>query len=384
MPWQPKAMTDIKQEFVLLAGQVGANRRELCRRFGISPTTGYALLKRHAQEGPGALEPRSRRPHHSPRDTDPLMEQHVLDVRCEHPSWGGRKIARRLRDLALPGVPSPSTVTAILHRHGCISAAASSASQHWHRFEHEFPNAMWQMDFKGDFQTTQGRCYPFTVIDDHSRYSLAVQACADLGTRTVQLHLQHVFERYGLPARINTDNGSPWGTPRQPGATLSSMAIWLIRLGIRVTHSAPYHPQTNGKIERLHQTLKNDLLTQRTYVDMDHAQRAFDEWRATYNHVRPHDSLGLDTPARHYRVSARAFPAQLPPIEYPDTDLVMVVGHNGVVRLNKHKLKVSNALLHLPIAARPDPAHDGCFDLFFCHHRFDRVDLNALASSLPL
>jgi len=380
MPWQPRAMMDIKQEFVVLASAAGANRRELCRRFGISPTTGYALLKRHAKEGAQALVPLPRRPHTSPRRTCEELEQHVLDVRCEQPSWGARKIARRLRDLGLQGVPSPSTVTAILHRHGCISEAASTAARHWQRFEHEHPNALWQMDFKGDFMTTRGRCHPLTVIDDHSRYSLAVQACANVSTETVQPHLSQVFQRYGLPARINTDNGPPWGTPRRPNNSLSTLAIWLIRLGIRLSHSAPYHPQTNGKIERLHQTLKDDILSRCSYADLLDAQRAFEQWRSTYNHVRPHDALGLDTPAQHYCASARAYPRELPAIDYPRGDVVLTVGWNGEASLNQCKFRVSSSLVKLPIAARPDPLQDGCFDLFFCHHRFGRIDLRELSS----
>jgi transposase InsO family protein len=380
MPWQPKAMMDIKQEFISLASQPGANRRELCRRFGISPTTGYALLRRHAQEGAGALAPRSRRPHASPGRTPGNLEQAVLDVRCEFPTWGARKIARRLRDLGLQGVPSPSTVTAILHRHGCIPEAASLAAQHWQRFEHEQPNALWQMDFKGEFSTTQGWCYPLTVIDDHSRYSLAVQACANVSTASVKPHLQQVFQRYGLPARINTDNGAPWGSPREPDNSLSKLAVWLIRLGIRVSHSAPYHPQTNGKIERMHQTLKADVLSGRSYVGLPDAQRAFERWRHTYNHVRPHDSLGLDTPAQRYCASARPYPQTLPDIEYPPGDLVLTVGWNGQVRLNKQRFRVSSALLKLPIALRPHTHSDGCFDLFFCHQRFGCIDLREIPS----
>ena len=375
MPWQPQAVMDIKQEFVTLATQVGANRRELCRRFGISPTTGYALLKRHSEEGSCGLMARSKRPHTSPARTELALEQQVLDMRDQQPTWGARKIARRLRDLGLQGVPSPSTVTAILHRHGCISEAASASAQHWQRFEHAQPNALWQMDFKGDFMTTRGRCHPLTVIDDHSRYSLAVQACANVSTETVRPHLREVFQRYGLPVRINTDNGAPWGTPREPNNSLSTLAIWLIRLGVRISHSAPYHPQTNGKIERMHRTLKRDVLSGQVCADLLDAQRAFDAWRLTYNQVRPHDALGLDAPARHYRVSARAYPGVLPPIEYPSGDHVVTVGWNGQARLKQHKFRVSSSLLKLPIAARPDPLHDGCFDLFFCHHRFGRIDL---------
>jgi transposase InsO family protein len=189
MAWIPKALMDIKREFVELALQEGANRRELCRRFGISPKTGYALLARHAQEGTAAYAPRSRRPHSSPTRTAPGLEKAVTELRCKHPSWGGRKIARRLAELGVADVPPPSTITAILHRHGLITPAASVAAQHWQRFEHEQPNALWQIDFKGDFQTGQGRCYPLTLLDDHSRFNLALQACATVAASDVKPHL---------------------------------------------------------------------------------------------------------------------------------------------------------------------------------------------------
>ena len=189
MPWQARAVMDVKQEFVELAVQEGVNRRELCRRFRISPSTGYALLARHASEGRAALVPRSRRPHASPTRTPSQLEQAVLALRREHPAWGGRKIARRLRDQGCGEVPAPSTVTSILHRHGLITPEASYAAQPWQRFEHEAPNALWQIDFKGDFATASARCHPLTVLDDHSRYSLALQACPSVSTHLSLIHI---------------------------------------------------------------------------------------------------------------------------------------------------------------------------------------------------
>ncbi len=375
MPWQPKALMSIKQEFVELASREGANRRELCRRFGISPKTGYALLARHAQEGGGAFAERSRRPHSSPARTAAAVEQAVIDLRTQHPCWGGRKIARRLLELGHSRVPPPSTITTILHRHGLITAPASLAAQHWQRFEHEAPNAMWQIDFKGDFDTASARCYPLTLIDDHSRFNLALQACPSVASASVQPHLARVFERYGLPVRMNADNGAPWGSPRLAGHGLSELSVWLIRLGIRMSHSAPYHPQTNGKIERFHRSFKTEVLAGRSFTDLCQAQRAFEHWRGVYNHERPHDALGLDTPAKRYRPSPRRYPQTLPTIEYPSTDTVVSVKWNGEINFQGRKLKVSNALLKLPVAFRPDPAQDGSYDVFFCHHRFMRVDL---------
>lgn len=381
MPWQPKELMDIKRDFVQLALQEGANRRELCRRFGIAPKAAYALLARYAQEGEAAFVPRSRKPCSSPARTLPGMETAVTDLRGQHPSWGGRKIARRLSELGWAQVPPPSTITAILHRHGLITPRASEAAQPWQRFEHEVPNALWQIDFKGDFATAQARCYPLTLLDDHSRFNLVLQACPSVAASSVQPHLQQVFERYGLPVRLNADNGAPWGSPRLVGHGLSELSVWLIRLGIRVSHSAPYHPQTNGKIERFHRSLKAEVLAGRSFAGLPEAQSAFAHWRGVYNHERPHDALGLHTPASRYRASPISYPPALPAIEYPAGDTVAVVKHNGEVHFKGNQLKVSSALLRLPIAFRADAQHDGHYDVFFCHHRFMRLDLNALQSA---
>jgi len=380
MPWQPKDLMDTKREFVELALREGVNRRELCRRFGIGPKAAYALLARFAQEGDAAFTARSRRPQASPLRTPAAMEKNVLTMRRDHPTWGGRKISRRLRDLG-QAAPPPSTVTAILHRHGLITPAASLAAQHWQRFEHDSPNALWQMDFKGDFATGQGRCYPLTLLDDHSRFNLALQACPGVAASAVQPCLREVFLRYGLPMRINADNGAPWGSPRLAGHGLSELSVWLIRLGIRVSHSAPYHPQTNGKIERFHRSLKAEVLARRSFANLQQAQTAFERWRAVYNHERPHDALDLQTPAKRYRPSLSSYPQTLPPIEYAEGDTVAFVKWNGEVHFKGNKLRVSSALLKLPIAFRPDAKADGCYDVFFCHQRFMQLDLTALVQA---
>ena len=304
MPWQPKDLMQTKLEFVTLALKDGANRRELCRRFGISPKTGYALIKRFAAGGASALQPRSRKPLSSPTQSAPQLEQAVVALRALHPRWGGRKLSAALGNAGVQP-PTASTVTRILHRHGLITPEASEACARWHRFEHDAPNALWQVDFKGYFETTRGRCNPLTILDDHSRYSLAIAACGKADTATVQSQMVQVFERYGLPLRINTDNGSPWGVPTQPRGSLSALAIWLIRLGIKVTYSAPYHPQTNGKIERFHRSLRTEFLsTAAPFPDLKAAQRALDAWVIEYNTARPHQSLKMATPAERFIATA--------------------------------------------------------------------------------
>lgn len=379
MPWSPRDLMSIRQEFVLLALQEGANRRELCRRFNISPKTGYKLLKRVQQEGQAGLADRSRRPQSFPKRTDERLEQAVVALRREHPAWGGRKISKRLQDLGYPEL-HPNTVTSILHRHGLIHPAASEAASPWQRFEHAQPNELWQIDFKGYFDTPAGRCHPLTVLDDHSRYNLTLTACSRTHTPAVQAALTTAFRRYGLPVRINADNGSPWGSPSQHEHGISELTIWLIRLGICVSHSRPNHPQTNGKLERFHRSLKAKVLNGRSFNDLQQAQSAFDRGREVYNLQRPHEALDMATPIKRYRPSERVFPEILPAIEYGPDDRVVRPGWNGWLRFEGRKCKVPNPLKDLPIAFRPAAQKEGCYDVYFCHQRFMQIDLRLLPS----
>lgn len=376
MVWMEKSTVSLREEFVRLASAEGANKRELCRRFGISPKTGYKWLARAGaqQASTLALADRSRRPHRSPARSDALVEQAVEALRREHPAWGGRKIARRLADLSQARL-APSTVTHILHRHGLIDPQASEQAKAWQRFEHERANLLWQIDFKGDFQTFAGKCYPLTLIDDHSRFNLALQALQRPAAQHVQPLLEQVMRRYGMPHRINADNGAPWGSPSSGGKSLSELAVWLIRLGVRVSFSSPYHPQTNGKIERFHRSLQREVLHGRVYVDHADAQRHFDAWRTVYNCERPHEALDMATPVHRYTPSPQAFPQQLPEIAYPEGDAVVTVGWNGIFKFQGRRWRTSSALHRLPIALRADRHSDGLFHGYFCHHRFMTLDL---------
>jgi transposase InsO family protein len=302
------------------------------------------------------------------------LEREVVRLRQQHPSWGGRKIARRLQDLGRAQL-APSTVTSILHRYGLISPEGSAAAAPVQRFEHAQPNELWQMDFKGTFNTVAGPCYPLTVLDDHSRFNLALGANAQTGAAQVQPQLEAVFERYGMPARINTDNGPPWGAPGAVGHSLTRLAIWLIRLGITVSHSRPNRPQTNGKIERFHRTLNMEVISTRLWADHAQVQRHFDRWRSIYNLQRPHEALELQAPVQRYRASPNTFPRALPPITYGSDDIVVRVTEQGVARFKHAKVVVSQALKGLPVAFRPRHDEDGAYDLYFCHQRIARLDL---------
>jgi transposase InsO family protein len=378
MAWRERSMMDEREEFVRLALSAGANRSELCRRFGIARSNGYKWLQRYLAQGRDGLADHSRRPHRSPGRTAVATEAAVLRVRAEsNNAWGGRKIARVLleRDGCV-AVPTASTITQILRRHGRLEQAAGEHPGRLQRFERAQPNELWQMDFKGDFATACGRCHPLTVLDDHSRYALGLEACAtqqDLPTRE---RLVAVFRRYGLPLAMLMDNGSPWGD--SGGGRFTAFAVWLMRLGIKVSHGRPYHPQTQGKDERFHRTLKAEVLLGRSFADLIECQRAFDRWRHRYNHVRPHQALALATPSQRYRPSAQCFPEALPPIEYAPGDLVRKADREGDISFQRRRLRLGRAFRGEPIALR-QTAQDGVFSIHFCMHQIGTVDLRITA-----
>ena len=372
MGWSEVSVMSMRREFVKLATQEGANVRELCRRYKISPTTGYKWIKRGADETE-TYQDRSRRPLHSPNRTGPTIERLVLEIRDEHPVWNARKIRRLLkRQLrADQELPAASTLGQILKRNGRIREEASAAAHEWHRFEHERPNELSQIDFKGHFQIGEGRCYPLTMIDDHSRYSQILKACTNERTDTVKEHLIDAFRRFGLPGRMNMDNGNPWGNPT--GARYTKLTVWLIRLGVGISHSRPLHPQTNGKDERFHRTLKAELLANRWFSTLAEVQKAFDRWREIYNQERPHEALGLEVPASRYRASVRSYPEVLPPIEYDASDVIRSVRPNGQVSFEGASYFVGQAFGGEKVALRPTN-DDGVWAVFFCRERVATID----------
>lgn len=364
----------IRREFVRLAEQPQSNVRELCRRYGISPKTAYKWLKRHREDGEAGLQDRSRRPLHSPGRSAPILEQAVVQLHQRFPYWGARKL-RSLLPVEFER-PHHSTLDAILRRHGCQVRyhAEEAEAPATHRFEHHQPNELWQMDFKGHFQLADGRgsrCHPLTLLDDHSRFALCLEACEGERLELVRPHLIQVFRRYGLPRRITADNGPPWGSNIAGG--LSALEVWLMRLGIEVSHSRPHHPQTQGKLERFHQTLKREVL-HRTFRDLAHCQQAMAHCREQYNHDRPHETLGQLPPITRYQPSLRSYPEQLPEPVYEPGDRVLKVGRVGQVSFQGRSLFVGGGLYGERVAIRPT-AVDGVYDVVFLHKTLRQVDV---------
>ena len=370
MPFPEKV--EAREELCHLALSEGVNRRELCRRFNIRPRILYKWLDRYRQAGVAGLLDHSRRPHRSPSQTSPEMEVAVLAVRQENPVWGGRKIRRTLERRGL-SAPASSTITGILRRNGV--AMVAPGKKIWKRFEHAEPNDLWQMDFKGHVEMTQGRLHPLTVVDDHSRYSVALHAADNERHLTVQNALQAAFERYGLPEVVLTDNGSPWGDSGEQ--ELTKLGIWLIEHGVAPWHSPPFHPQNHGKNERFNRTLKAELLEGRTFDDLIQAQQAFDRWRHRYNHDRPHDALGLAVPADRYRASPRRFRSAIEPFQYGSDDIVRRVDASAHLSFEGRKLRASKALIGKSVALRPTE-RDGLFDLIFRHVTVKSIDFHNL------
>jgi transposase InsO family protein len=372
VPWKEASLMSLRLEFIQLARQEGANVRELCRRFQISPATAYKWLKRHAEGGADALADRSRRPKTSPRRTAEAVEQAILQVRAEHPAWGARKLRAILAERGHPDLPADSTVHAVLRRQGCVTPAGNATRRPFQRFEHAHPNALWPMDFKGHFALLAGRCHPLTVLDDHSRYNLELGACGDEQGETVRDRLIQVFRRYGLPLRMTMDNGPPWGASDSPYTPLT---VWLLRLGIRVSHSRPYHPQTQGKDERFHRTLDVELLNHQRFADLVSAQRAFDRFRTLYNHERPHQALGQKPPITRYTPSPIPFPERLPPLEYPEGYVVRKVQDGGFISFRNRPFRLPRALKGHPVGLKPTEP-DGTFEVYFAQQPIAQIQMD--------
>lgn len=373
MPWKETTHMSERTEFIEQAKREDVNISSLCRAFGISRKTGYKWLSRENEEGPFGLMDRSRRPHHSPCRTPAEMETQVLEIRKHHPAWGGRKIRKVLETQGEKCIPSPSTITAILHRHDQIDPQESPKHKPMQRFEREHPNELWQMDFKGDFALTEGgRCHPLTVIDDHSRFLVGLKACSNETRETVKAQLTAIFQQYGLPERLLMDNGRPWGFDRD--APHTRLTVWLLQLGIAVSHGRPYHPQTQGKDERFNRTLNIEVIQQHTFSNLLESQQIFDAWSPVYNFTRPHEALQLNTPSSRYAPSPRSFPSMLPPVTYSEEDIIRKIDLDGYLRFRGRVFRISKAFAHQPVALRPAEP-DGIFQVFFCTHPIARISL---------
>lgn len=341
MPWKEETVEDLRRSFVIRASEAGCNFSALCRDFNITRRTGYKWLERY-QEG-GTLRDQSKAPIHQPHKTSPEMEELILSVRSNHPTWGGRKILRHLKDKGNTGLPAASTATAILKRNGCIAPEDSACHVPFQRFTKDAPNDLWQMDFKGHFAMLDGnRCHPLTMKDDHSRNLLCLDAYDNERWSSVKKSLDRVFQENGLPKAILCDNGAPWGDSL---GGYTPFELWMMQMDVLPIHGRPRHPQTQGKEERFHRTLNEDLLKRTPIRDLAHAQALFDDYLIEFNTERPHGALDLDVPAKHYKKSSRIVPEVLCEPEYDMGKSLRKVNVKGYLSIQNHRYYLSETFI---------------------------------------
>ena len=341
MPWKVTPVLELRKVFVQQVDVLHRPVAVVCREYGISRKTAYKWLARHRSAPQLPLADRSRRPRREPRRTASEIEARVIEVRHRF-GWGSRKIRAILtaEGVAVPSVP---TINAILQRHGLITSAPQTEQPPPHFFAHPEPNELWQCDHKGPRDVARQKIYSLTVIDDHSRFLLALHPCLDLTMKTAFAALWSIFGEFGLPERILCDNA--FGSLHQVPKTLSWFEAQLIRLGIRPIHGRPYHPQTQGKAERLHGTLEREVWPHVRHDSLEHFTHDVDHWRTEiYNAIRPHEALGDKPPLTRFRPSARPRPDRLPEVEYPAGSVLRKVASTGDIGWKNHRILAGGGL----------------------------------------
>jgi transposase InsO family protein len=375
----------IRLEFV---AEVLARRRPvaaLCLQYGISEKTGYKWVARFRAQGPTGLAEGAHRPHRCPHQTPAAQRELLCTTRRAHPTWGARKL-RALLTAAHPDLawPAASTITTLLDRAGLVrhrrrrhgaGALGDLGGARGPAGAVDAPNALWTMDYKGQFRTGDGRwCYPLTVVDAHTRFLLACVAHRAPGADAAHDVLAACFRRYGLPAAILSDNGPPFGAPRAPRG-FSRLTLWLRTLGITPHFTVPGHPEHNGRHERLHRTLKHDAIRPPA-PSLRAQQRCFDAFCHTYNTERPHEALGQTPPAAHFVPSARAYPVQPDAFNYPVHFLQRRVTPAGLVWLHHEDIYVSQTFAGYTVGL--DPVSATQCDVYFTEYLLGALDLTTL------
>lgn len=375
MPWEARTVKMSREAFVkeIIAGD--KSKSQICRNYGITRKTGDKWLERY--KNGEELSDRSKAPFKTANKTAPEKETKVLDVRAAHPAWGSRKIRQFLINKGEPEPPSKGAIDNILNRNGCVSEDASQAAKPYTRFEKAAPNEMWQTDFKGHFGMKDGnRCHPLTVLDDHSRFSLCIDAKESETREDVTRSFERLFNENGLPDSLLCDNGNPWGNSQTTGYTM--FEVWLMEYGVLPIHGRAWHPQTQGKEERFHKTLKTELLKLVDIYNIVHAQTCFDRFRDCYNFERPHEALKMAVPADFYRPSQRAKPDKIAAWEYPDGYVLRKIKSTGYLTFGGQGYFLSEAFGD-KIVAIYESSLENCVNVCYRGFRIARINVRERA-----
>jgi transposase InsO family protein len=347
MPWKEVTAVNERMEFVARL-KAGERMSDLCREYEISRKTGYEFEQRYEEQGPKGLYDVSRRPRRLARQISSGIQTAILELKREKPTWGAAKIHEVLgRQHPQMELPVRSTIHDLLDRYGLVKKRAKRRRYHaYPTFQEQniqAPNQLWCADFKGQFRMGNSRyCYPLTVTDFHSRYLLGCEAMESTKSESTKQGFEWIFREYGLPTRIRTDNGNPFSSRSVQG--LSSLSVWWMRLGIQLERIEPGQPQQNGRHERMHRTLKEEILP-RSAKNLLAQQEQLDRFREDFNERRPHEALKMKCPADFYKPSLKRYPDNLPEPVYSHHDLVRVVYPNGSVHFRgQNNFFISQAL----------------------------------------
>ena len=378
MPWESKTVEKLREEFVLAAKSTH-NFSSLCREFGITRKTGYKWVNRFKNQN--ELKDQSRKPNLIANKTPIEIEEVILALRNENPGWGAKTIKQVLENHGHENIPCVKTVNNILNRNGCILKEESEKRHKYIRFQRELCNEMWQTDFKGDFELKNGkRCYPLDIIDDHSRFLIKIAPAPN--TKNVVIPaFESAFSEYGMPLSVLSDNGGQFAGFKQ-GYT--QFEKWLMCLDILPIHGRVRHPQTQGKIERFHRTLKDELLRYKTFEDIEHANIEIQAWRDKYNNIRPHEALNMLTPSEVYIKSNRQYNGLIKPYEYSGEYPVLKVNCKGYISFEYQRLYFSETFIGEYIEFRPNPLGDSFYACFrnFIIAEFDSISGKRLNRSI--
>jgi transposase InsO family protein len=367
MPWKKVGVSDQRLEFVVRASKGDSCLAALCREYGVSRQTGHLWVKRYQEGGANAvLEERSRRPHLSPRATKEEMVAAIRELRRDKPDWGARKLLAVLRGKHPEWEKvCATTVHRILDREGLI-APADRRPRAPQRFERQAPNELWQMDFKGPQGFNKG-IGPLSVQDDYSRYVVTLKELGSTRLKGVQETLQATFEADGLPDALLMDHGTPWYNGWSPWGW-TELSVWIMQQGVRIYLSGVRHPETQGKVERMHESLQQAIRKRKPQL----TQQWLDAFRQEYNHVRPHEGIGMITPAERWRPSVRRFQVELREWVYPPEWAVHRLAGQGQLNWQGQRWEISNALRNQLVGLQ------ACEDrvvVHFCNVPLREIDL---------
>jgi len=364
MPWRTIKVEDLRKKFLNHVRKNG-NISEACREFEITRRTGYKWLSREASGE--ELSDKSRRPNRIANRTDAETEGLILSVRYANPSWGGRMIYDYLVKQGHVQLPCPRTCCNILSRNGCIQPSESSKHKPYQRFEREHCNELWQTDFKGDFLLLdKSRCYPLTILDDCTRYSIMIDCKLD--TRGVRDSFEQAFYKYGLPDSILSDNG--WQFAGFKGG-YTGFERWLMEHDVLPIHGRANHPQTQGKIERFHRTMKDEFLKHHQFKNIHELREMMEQWRIKYNENRPHLALNSRSPGEIYTPSKREYSSKI--LEYTYDGHVRKVNNWGYLRFDKWKIYLSETMANTILEVSESIAGD-TFNVYFRNFKIAEID----------